>query len=54
MCTDIKQKKSRHFVQITLKSKILQLLLSNSEMDKEISKTHAENKPKYISVTNNL
>ena len=39
---------------IALKGKVLQLLLSNSEMDSEISKTHAENKPKYISVRNNL
>jgi len=39
---------------IALKSKFLQLLLSNSETDKEISKPHAENKPKYVSIRNNL
>ena len=32
----------------------MQLLLSNSETDSEISKTHEENKLKYISIRNNL
>jgi len=42
MLTDIKQKRADILFKIALKSKFLQLLLSNSEMDNEISKTHAE------------
>jgi len=53
MHTDIKQKRANILFKITLKSKFLQqlLLFSNSETDNEISKTHAENKPKYILIT---
>jgi len=42
MLTDIKQKRADILFKIALKSKFLQLLLSNSEMDNEISKAHAE------------
>jgi len=42
MLTDIKQKRADILFKIALKSKFLQLLLSNSEMDNEISKAHVE------------
>jgi len=44
MRTDIKQNRADILFKIDLNSKFSQLLLSNSEMDNEISKNHAEKK----------
>ena len=54
MRTDIKQKTANSLFKIALKIKFLQLLSPNSEKDSKVSKTHAENKPKYISIRNNI
>jgi len=46
MHKDMKQKRADVLFKIALKSKFLQLLLSNSETDNEISKSHAEKETK--------
>jgi len=48
MRTDIKQKRAD--IVFKIKVNFRNLLLSNSETGNEISKTHAENKLKYISI----
>jgi len=45
-----KTKTANVLIKIALKGIFSQLLLSNSETDDEISKTHAENKLKYVSI----